>query len=285
MKRVLFFNASMGAAGDMFNAALFSLLKPEEQQRYLETMNALGLPELRVEAEKASDHDIKGWHIHMLIHDQKEKSVHDHSSCDHDGHSHCEASSLHDHTHLYTGEGNHADHNDHHHDDHQHNHHHTHSHDGHSHHHHSGLHEIRHYVEKMPLSDAVKENTLAVFGMIAQAEAKVHGSTPDQIHFHEVGTLDAIADVAGGCLLMEMLHPDKVICTPIRTGYGSVHCMHGILPIPAPATALLLEGVPVFAGDLKGEFCTPTGAALLKYFTGQYGQMPAMIPKKTGYGL
>ena len=98
--------------------------------------------------------------------------------------------------------------------------------------------------------------------MIADAESQVHGRPVSEIHFHEVGTMDAVADVIGVCLLMEMIGADQVIASPVHAGSGHVHCMHGVLPVPAPATAVILKGIPMYGGQVQGELCTPTGAAL-----------------------
>ena len=157
---------------------------------------------------------------------------------------------------------------------------------GHEHtHHHTGLHDIEHLLSHLDLPQAVQTDALAVYRLIAGAESKVHGTTVDQIHFHEVGTLDALADVVGVCLLMHLLSAEKVFCSNVHVGCGQVRCAHGILPVPAPATALLLEGVPIYGGAVSGELCTPTGAALLRHFVTEFGAMPAMRPSKTGYGM
>lgn len=130
---------------------------------------------------------------------------------------------------------------------------------GHEHtHHHTGLHDIEHLLLHLDLPQAVQTDALAVYRLIASAESKVHGTTVDQIHFHEVGTLDALADVVGVCLLMHLLSAEKVFCSNVHVGCGQVRCAHGILPVPAPATALLLEGVPIYGGAVSGELCTPT---------------------------
>ena len=137
----------------------------------------------------------------------------------------------------------------------------------------------------MAVSDTVKEDAKAVYRLIAEAESKVHGKTMEQIHIHEVGTLDAVADVVGNCILMEKIGADRIIVSPVHVGCGSVKCAHGILPVPAPATALILEGIPIYSGQVKGELCTPTGAALLKYFGDCFETMPAMTVRKIGYGM
>lgn len=157
---------------------------------------------------------------------------------------------------------------------------------GHEHtHHHTGLHDIEHLLSHLDLPQAVQTDALAVYRLIASAESKVHGTTVDQIHFHEVGTLDALADVVGVCLLMHLLSVEKVFCSNVHVGCGQVRCAHGILPVPAPATALLLEGVPIYGGAVSGELCTPTGAALLRRFVTKFGPMPQLCIGKIGYGM
>lgn len=167
-------------------------------------------------------------------------------------------------------------------------HHHEHEHDHeheHAHHHHTGLHEIEHRIAHLDLPEAVRSDALAVYRSIADAESRVHGAPVEEIHFHEVGTLDALADVVGVCLLLHLLAPDAVYASPVHVGSGQVKCAHGILPVPAPATALLLTGIPICSGDIRGELCTPTGAALLRHFVTTFGPMPALRLAKTGYGM
>ena len=126
---------------------------------------------------------------------------------------------------------------------------------------------------------------LAVYGLIAEAESSVHGVPVDQIHFHEVGSLDAVADVTAVCLAMAELAPDEVVVSPVHVGSGNVRCAHGILPVPAPATAYILRDVPTYGGAIRGELCTPTGAALLKHFATRFGDQPVMRTEKIGYGM
>jgi len=153
------------------------------------------------------------------------------------------------------------------------------------HHHHYGMQDIARIIDALSLPQKVKDDISAVYTLIAQAESRVHGQPMENIHFHELGTMDAVADVAAVCWLMEALAPERVTVSPIRTGYGTVDCAHGRLPVPAPATALLLAGMPVFGGDIEGEMCTPTGAALLKYFADDFGPMPPMTVNRLGYGM
>ena len=159
--------------------------------------------------------------------------------------------------------------------------HHHHEHE----HHHSGMHEIEHMILHMNLSDRVRKDILAVYNLIAEAESHVHGRPVTEIHFHEVGTMDAVADVAAVCMLMDELAPDEVVVSPVHVGSGQVKCAHGILPVPAPATAYILKDVPIYGGSIQGELCTPTGAALLKYFASRFGDMPVMKTQAIGYGM
>jgi uncharacterized protein (TIGR00299 family) protein len=155
----------------------------------------------------------------------------------------------------------------------------------HSHHHHISMSDIGEIVSKLNTSEKIKKQILDVYNIIADAESRVHGEPVSQIHFHEVGNMDAIADVAAVCILINELNIGKIVVSPVHTGSGFVMCAHGKLPVPAPATALILEGVPYYSDGLKGELCTPTGAALIKYFADDFSDMPAMVVEKTGYGF
>ena len=167
---------------------------------------------------------------------------------------------------------------------HDHGHIHDHPHD-HEHHHHSSMEEITRLVGHMKVSEKVRQDVLNVYTLIAQAESGVHGVSVTEIHFHEVGALDALTDITAVCLLMEKLSPDRVVASPVHVGSGHVHCAHGILPVPAPATAKLLTGIPIYGGEIQGELCTPTGAALLKYFVTSFEALPLMKVSATGYGM
>ena len=167
---------------------------------------------------------------------------------------------------------------------HEHDHHHDHDHE-HHHHHHASLEQIENIINNLALSQTVKTNAIQIYKLIAAAESKAHGVPVTDIHFHEVGTMDAIADVTGVCLLLEMLAPQKIYASPVHVGSGHVHCAHGILPVPAPATATILEGIPIYGGHINGELCTPTGAAILKHFVTEFGEMPLLSINKTGYGM
>ena len=163
-----------------------------------------------------------------------------------------------------------------------HGHHHDHHHEG---HHHHTMQDISNIIENLKIDGRVRKNVLKVYKLVAEAESEVHQKTVNEVHFHEVGMMDAIADITGVCMLFDELSPDRVVASPINTGFGQVKCAHGILPVPAPATAFILRGIPTYANDIEGELATPTGAALLKNFAAEFGSQPQMIVDGIGYGL
>lgn len=250
--RTIYLDCSMGAAGDMLMAALLELLP--EKDTFLQKMQSLGLPGLEISAEPSVKCGITGTHMRVLIHGEEEGHPHEHAA-EEPFHSHADApEAAHAHVHVHP-------------------------------HHHTDLNELTHRISHLNVSEAVRSDILAVYQSIADAESRVHGVPVEQIHFHEVGSLDALADVTGVCLLMELLAPEQVLASPVHVGSGQVRCAHGILPVPAPATALLLEGIPIYGGSIRGELCTPTGAALLRRFVTRFGPLPPMRVKKTGYGM
>lgn len=150
---------------------------------------------------------------------------------------------------------------------------------------HTSIGELRSLLASAPVPDKVRADAIAVFDLLAEAEAKVHGVEPENVHFHEVGSIDAVADVLGVCLLMEKLAPERILASPVCTGGGTVKCAHGILPVPAPATERLLRGIPWYPGEIQSELCTPTGAALLRHFVSDFVPMPPMRVESCGYGM
>jgi pyridinium-3,5-bisthiocarboxylic acid mononucleotide nickel chelatase len=144
--------------------------------------------------------------------------------------------------------------------------------------------DIRSIIVGSGTTDHVRDQAIRVFERLADAEARVHGTTPDKIHFHEVGAVDSIIDIVGAMIGFELLGVERFFCSPLRLGSGSVDSQHGRLPIPAPATAELLRGAPVYAGELEGEFVTPTGAAIVATFCEEFGPMPQMKVARIGYG-
>ena len=253
--RTLYLDCGMGAAGDMLTAALLELLPDPEG--FVKELNALGIPGVEYAREDTVKCGIGGTHMSVRIHgeEESEEMLHHHHE--------------HEHHHEY---------------DHEHTH--DHGHGEHHHHQHSGLHDIEHIVRgHLHLPQQVQDDVLAVYGLIAEAESRAHGMPVEEIHFHEVGTMDAIADVTAVCLLMNRLAPDEVVVSPIHVGSGQVRCAHGILPVPAPATAFILRDVPIYGGTVQGELCTPTGAALLRHFATRFGAMPPMRVQAIGYGM
>ena len=260
--KTLYLECGMGAAGDMLMAALLELIP--DRQAFLDQMNGLGLPGIRVNAEPAVKCGISGTHMKITVNGQAEESF--------DAHGH-----EHEHEHEHEHGHDHAH-------EHEHEHEHDHGHE-HGHHHHATVADIDGIIDGLDVSDRVKADARAVYALIAEAESRVHGRPVQEIHFHEVGTLDAVADVVGVCLLMERIGAERIVASPVHVGSGHVHCMHGILPVPAPATALILEGIPTYGGRVQGELCTPTGAALLKHFVSRFGDRPVMAAKAIGYGM
>ena len=222
---------------------------------------------------------------HEHSHEQKHHHGHEHH-CDSHEHEHHHHHGHHAHCHEQEQhQEHHHDHHahDHHHKPHDHEHHHGHNH-GHAHVHRS-MKEIEEIVAGLHIPEEVKTDVLSVYKAIAQAEGTVHGKPAGEVHFHEVGTLDAVADITAVCMLIREISPDEIVASPVATGYGTVRCAHGVLPVPAPATALLLKGIPSYAGRVNGEICTPTGAALIGHFTDRFAQMPAMQTTAVGYGM
>jgi pyridinium-3,5-bisthiocarboxylic acid mononucleotide nickel chelatase len=149
---------------------------------------------------------------------------------------------------------------------------------------HRHLSTIRGIIEGSGLSAAIVSRSLAIFEKLAEAEAEVHGVTPDKVHFHEVGAVDAIVDIVGACIGFEMLGIERFVSSPVRLGKGFIEMDHGTFPVPPPAVASLLKGVPVFSGSLEGEFTTPTGAAIIATVCDSYTSLPEMVVEALGYG-
>lgn len=149
---------------------------------------------------------------------------------------------------------------------------------------HRHLSDIKNIIQSSGLGDAVKEKSIAIFTSLAKAEAKIHGTTPEKIHFHEVGAMDAIIDIVGAVIGLERMGIKEVYSSSLRTGTGFVKCAHGILPVPAPATLELLKGVPIYGGEIEKELVTPTGAAILTNYAKEYGNLPSMQILNSGYG-
>lgn len=152
-------------------------------------------------------------------------------------------------------------------------------------HHHISMEEILGIIHDLSAPEEVKDQVGQVYALIAEAESRAHGMSVEEIHLHELGAMDAIADIAAVAFLIHELSPDFIVSSPVRVGYGTVHTAHGLLPVPAPATANLLESIPCYAGEIEGEMCTPTGAALLKHYAQKYSAMPQITMKRNCYGI
>lgn len=277
--KTLYLECNMGAAGDMLTAALLEL--HPDPQGFVERMNRLGLPGVVFAAQPAVKCGITGTQVSVTVGGEEEES-HDvplHSHVHETAQDEAHPGHAHDHVHVHDHEHTH-DH------EHEHTHGHEHSHEhGHGHHHHAGMGDIRHILSHLDIPQPVRQDAEAVYQLIAQAESHAHGRPVEEIHFHEVGTLDAVTDVVAVCWLLHDLAPEQIVASPVHVGCGQVRCAHGILPVPAPATAYILQGVPTYGGSVQGELCTPTGAALLKHFVQRFGSSPVMRVEKTGYGM
>lgn len=253
--KTLFIECNMGAAGDMLTAALLELLP--EPERFLKAMNGAGIPGMRMTREESISCGLRGSHISVCINGTEEISDDVHQE---HGHAHRALQAC---GHQPPRKCTHA----------------------HAHHDHRRLSDVQALIHGLELPEPVKVRALKVYALIAEAEAHAHGCDVEQVHFHELGMLDAVTDVCAVCLLMHWIAPERVVVSPVCTGFGQVRCMHGIVPVPAPATAFLLQDVPAYAGKIEGELLTPTGAALLKCFADEFGQMPRMTVKAMGCGM
>ncbi|MCR5303770.1 MAG: nickel pincer cofactor biosynthesis protein LarC [Lachnospiraceae bacterium] len=305
--RTLFIQCSSGAAGDMITAALSGLI--DDRDAFKERIDSLGLPGVSFSLTHGKSHMIGGILCDVKLdgHGEEEDGPesrslcdhgHEHEECCHHSHEHGEESHHHGHEHEECCHHSHehgeeSRHHGHENDEECHHHgheqaeehdHHGHDHAG-NHHHHTAYRDVKALIGSLDIPERVKNNALSIYGEIAGAESRVHGTGISDIHFHEVGTADAVCDVVSSCLLFDMIGADRIVVSPVCTGFGTVKTAHGILPVPAPATAEILKGVPVYAGQTEGELCTPTGAAILKFFADEFGEMPHMTFDRTGTGL
>lgn len=252
--KTLYIECNMGVAGDMLGAALLELYG--DSMGFIRMINEAGIEGVSVSAEGCVRCGVVGTKLNVSVYGDTE---HTH------GHSH-------EHHHEHSHE---------HHHEHSHEHHHEHTHE----HSHADYASVLEKISSYNIPEKVKKDAAAVYKIIGEAEAKVHGCKLENIHFHEVGTLDAVADVIISCWLMYLIAPDKVICSPVCTGSGTVECAHGILSVPAPAVAEIIKGIPVYSGRIRSELTTPTGAALVKYFADSFGEMPVMTLESSGCGM
>lgn len=301
--KTLYLDCSMGASGDMLAGALWGLVKDKE--KILSKIEAMGLPGVSVEFAPSEKCGIKCTKFNVLVHGQQEHSQSD-SVEDIDP-----LKSIGDFVRSFNVEstiktigktvddilgglnvektdqtGDNKDNNDpfvplwRRYDEANNNK----NEEEHTHEHHNSYMSIKDAISNLNLSDRVKADVAEVYRIIAEAESKVHGVDMEHIHFHELGTLDALADIAVVCMLLEQINPDRIIASNVNVGGGFVKCAHGTMPVPAPATANILKNIPIYQGKIKSELCTPTGAALLKHFVESFGDMPSLTICEIGYG-
>lgn len=273
--KTLYLDIFSGISGDMFIGALLDLgVSLEGLEREL---GKLHLDEYHLHATRKQKSSIEGVkfdvHTHDHDHDHEHSHQHDHEheegehAHDH-GHTHSHGEHGHPHTHLHS----HGEH------EHEHEHHHAHG---------RTFSEIREMISSSALSPWVKEKAIAVFSRIARAEGKIHGQPPEEVHFHEVGAVDSIVDIVGGCVALELLGKPRILAGPVVEGTGFIKCAHGRFPIPAPATMAILaeRGVPISQCEEPHELVTPTGAALLAELAEEFGPIRGFVPERVAYGL
>lgn len=251
--KTLYLECGMGAAGDMLMSALLGL--KDNPEDFIVRLNNIGIPNVKIEAENVTKCGIAGTHVRVFIDGAEEGHHHKHYHGHHHEHHH---GCVHE-----TGDDEAR----------------------HEHHCHTGMDDIQSIINSLTVSDKVKTDALNVYGLIAEAESFAHGRPVTEIHFHEVGMMDAVADIVGVCMLIEELSPDRIIASRVNVGSGHIKCAHGILPVPAPATVYILRSVPTCGGEIDGELCTPTGAALLKYFADEFSDKYSLNVSKIGYGM
>jgi len=265
---ILYYDAFAGISGDMNLAAMIDLgVDPVFLRAEL---SKLGLDhEFELLVSREAPNGIQGTLFEVRL------SHPGHGHGDHHGHDHG-----HEHEHEHGHEHHHHGH------DHGHGHHHEHHH-GHGHDHHAqrNLADITAIIRGSALADEVKETSLAIFRLVAEAEAKVHGKPLDEVHFHEVGATDSIVDIVGAAICRHQLGVDEVWSSPVELGGGFVRCAHGLIPVPAPATTEIIKNMPCTRGATPHEATTPTGAAILAALADRFTARPALTLKKTGYGV
>lgn len=265
--KVLYYDCFCGISGDMNLAALIELGVPKEY--LIQELSKINLnSEYEIKVERSMKLGITGTRVDVIL-----KDTFDHET-------HISEQALHEHTHEQTDEHSH------HHD--ENNHSHEYSHEGHveSHeHHHRNLKDIEEIINSSDLSHKVKKLSLDMFMKVAEAEAKVHGKTLYEVHFHEVGAVDSIVDMVGAAICLDYLNVDKIIASTVQVGGGFVKCAHGLMPVPAPATTEILKNIPINTGIVQFETTTPTGAAILAANVQEFTPKVDFKIKKIAYGI
>jgi uncharacterized protein (TIGR00299 family) protein len=275
LARTLYFDCFSGASGDMIVGALLDLGLPLEGLRG--ALGSLAIDYGGVSADRVLRAGVSAWKFRVHAEEAQHAHAHSHESL---GHTHAhDAQAGHGHNHHHDQQAHaHEPHHDH-----------DHTHGGsrephaHAHAHHS-LKEISELVGRSALSPAGRERALHLFERLAEAEAAIHAMSVEHIHLHEVGAIDSIIDIVGAVYGMDWLGAEEVVSSPLNVGSGTVRCAHGTFPVPAPATARLLQGAPIYSGAVTSELVTPTGALIVTEYARRFGPLPAMRVDAVGYG-
>jgi len=271
--KIAYLDCFSGMSGDMFLGALVDA--GVAAQLLEQAVAALDIG-ARLEISQVNRSGITATKVDVFVHNERglpreefwaqNESAHDHS---HRHEHHHEHADIQQHSHAGSRAGVPA----------------PHEHDrGHEQVHGRGLTEIRQIIGRADISDGAKKTAIAIFQALGAAEAKIHNSDIESVHFHEVGAVDAMVDIVGAAVGAEALGVDEIVCSPMNLGGGTVKCAHGVFPVPAPATVELLKGAPVYSSGIQAELLTPTGAAIVKTLAVRFGAFPEMMIEKTGYG-
>jgi len=261
--RIAYLECFSGISGDMFLGALVDAgVAPRVLE---ETVAALGIG-ARLEVSRVVRSGISATKVDVYVDGKKDLPREEYWEQQTGAHG------RHDHAHQ-----------DQHHDRDRREHSHSHEHP-HSHEHGRGLTEIRAKISAADISETAKKTAIAIFEALGQAEAKIHNTSVESVHFHEVGAVDAIVDIVCAAVGAEALGVDEIVCSSLNVGGGTVKCAHGVFPVPAPATVELLAGAPIYSSGLQAELVTPTGAAIVKTLATRFTAFPEMKIEKSGYG-
>lgn len=257
--RIAYIDCFSGISGDMLLGALVDAGVPLELLQ--QTTRALNLG-AELSAHRVDRNGIGATKVDVIVEGVKDEPLDVHEDHRHE----------HNHDHPHTHDHGHAHHHHHDHADHKHS------------HVHRGLLEIRAIIDAAPITTNAKAIAQKAFQLLGEAEAKIHNKDIESVHFHEVGSVDAIVDIVCGAVAADSLNIDHWLCSPLNVGSGTVKCAHGTLPVPAPATLELLKDAPIYSGDVQKELVTPTGAAMIRALVTEFGALPPMRISCTGYG-
>jgi len=284
--KTAYFDCFAGIAGDMALGALLDCGIPLEALR--EALFSLPVEGWELETRPVLKSGIHGLQVRVALHGQSDVEEQQRVDESRHDHRHDETADATDHVSTSATHSHHPHHHHKHHYSHPHGHgeheHHDHQHHDHDHHHGASMADIRDLIEKSTFSERVRRTSLAIFEKIAVAEAHQHHTTPDQVHFHEIGGVDSLLDICGVAWCLEYLDIDKIYASPLPLSTGFVDCAHGRMPVPAPAVMELMKGMPVYSSGLKGEMVTPTGAGILAALCEDFGEAPAMRITSVGCG-